>query len=265
MYGCASVPNEPPAEFKSTKYPIGVVFLHAKWREPHSKMVAPLIEEMRSAGMWVVQPVLPWSPARNYDVDYETVMAEIHQEVITLRENGAVIVFVGGQSFGANAAIGYVARFNDADGILAIAPGHIPDINARGHLYGDSVERATQMVKEGKGSQTAEFLDYNQGKQAVIRMRADVYLSYFQPDGPAVIPLNISKMNKDTALFWVVGENDKIAWMGKHYAFNKAPQNPLSEYLETRGGHRKTPIIAKQEIMAWINKVVAAKTATVPR
>ena len=86
-------------------------------------------------------------------------------------------------------------------------------------------------------------------------MSAKNYVSYFKPNGQAVIPLNISKMNKNTALFWVVGEKDKVSWMGKHYAYNKAPFNQLNEYLETSGGHRQTSIIAKHEIVEWIKKV----------
>lgn len=67
-------------------------------------------------------------------------------------------------------------------------------------------------------------------------------------------------MNKKTALFWVVGEKDKVSWMGKHYAYNKAPLNLLSKYLETPDGHRQTAIIAKEEIIKWVNRVVFAKS-----
>ncbi len=259
LVGCESVPNDPPKNFNSTSSTVGVVFLHAKWAELHSVKVAPLIDEMRSAGIWVVQPELPWSRKRNYDVSYEEVMLEIHLIVKDMHNKAVSKVFVGGHSFGANAAIGYAARYSDVDGVIAIAPGHLPDINARGNIYGDNVERAQNMIDMGRGEELAKFIDVNQGKQATVIMSALNYVSYFKPDGPAIIPLNIRKMNKKTALYWVVGENDKVSWMGKHYAYNKAPYNHLSEYLETEGGHRETPNIAKHEVIEWIKKVTLAK------
>ena len=255
LTGCASVPNEPPENYKISKPSIGVVFLHAKWSAPHTVKVAPLVDEMRSAGMWVVQPEMPWSRNRNYNASYGDAMLEIHNAVKTMRNRGVAVVFVGGHSFGANAAIGYAARYSDIDGVIAVAPGHLPDINARGNLYGDSVDRAEQMIKEHREDELADFIDTNQKKKAIVRMSAKNYVSYFKPNGQAVIPLNISKMNKNTALFWVVGEKDKVSWMGKHYAYNKAPFNQLNEYLETSGGHRQTSIIAKHEIVEWIKKV----------
>jgi len=259
LAGCVSIPNEPPANYSSSRPSIGVVFLHAKWKEPHTVKVAPLIDDIRSAGIWVVQPEMPWSRNRNYNAGYNDAMLEIHKVVKNMRNKGVAIVFVGGHSFGANAAIGYAARYNDIDGVIAVAPGHLPDINARGNLYGDSVDRAEQMINEGNGDELADFIDTNQGKQATVRMSAKSYVSYFKPNGEAIIPINISKMNKKTALFWVVGGKDKVSWMGKHYAYNKAPVNQLNEYLETSGGHRQTPIIAKDEIVKWIKKAAIAK------
>ena len=259
LVGCASAPNDPPKNFNSSSSTVGVVFLHAKWAEPHSVKVAPLIDEMRLSGIWVVQPELPWSRKRNYDVGYEEVMLEIHAIVNDMHNKAVTKVFVGGHSFGANAAIGYAARYSDVDGVIAIAPGHLPDINARGKIYGDDVERAQKIIDGGRGDEPAEFIDVNQGKQATVIMSARNYISYFKPDGPAIIPLNIRKMNKKIALFWVVGENDKISWMGKHYAYNKAPFNEFSEYLETTGGHRETPNIAKHEVIEWIKKVTLVK------
>lgn len=255
LTGCVGVPNEPPGNFSSSKPSIGVVFLHAKWAIPNSVKVSPLVDEMRSAGMWVVQPEMPWSRNRKYNAGYGDAILEIHEAVKTMRNKDVEMVFVGGHSFGANAAIGYAAKYNDIDGVIAIAPGHLPDINARGNMYGDSVDRAEQMIKEQRGDELADFIDTNQKKKVIVRMSARNYASYFKPNGQAVIPINICKMNNKTALFWVVGEKDKVSWMGKHYAYNKAPFNKLNEYLETTGGHRQTPMIAKHEIVEWVNKV----------
>lgn len=117
--GCMSIPNEPPGNFNSSRPSVGIVFLHAKWREPHSAKVAPLIDDMWTAGIWVVQPEMPWSRNRNYNAGYGDAILEIHKAVENMHDNNVDIVFVAGHSFGANAAIGYAARYTDIAGVIA--------------------------------------------------------------------------------------------------------------------------------------------------
>jgi dienelactone hydrolase len=54
-------------------------------------------------------------------------MEEIDRAVARLKSQGAKKIVVAGQSFGANAAIGYGARRDGLAAIMAIAPGHVPE------------------------------------------------------------------------------------------------------------------------------------------
>lgn len=55
-------------------------------------------------------------------------MNEIEKEVTKLKANGAKSVFVAGHSLGANGAIGYGAHNSNIDGVVAIAPGHVSEL-----------------------------------------------------------------------------------------------------------------------------------------
>ena len=76
-----------------------------------------------------------------------------------------------------------------------------------------------------------------------------VYLSMFDPDGPAVIPKNIAAMAAATRpmpLLWVVGKLDPIDRRGPEYAFNADAKNPKSKYIEVFAGHLTTPLCRLQ-------------------
>lgn len=90
---------------------IGVVFMHGKSGSPNIPAIRSIIEAMKSAGMEVRVPDMPWSRSRGYNASYEDAMREIHKNVEEMMANGVKAVFVAGHSLGANSAIGYGAIF----------------------------------------------------------------------------------------------------------------------------------------------------------
>lgn len=114
------------------------------------------------------------------------------------------------------------------------------------------------MLDAGEGSKPAEFKDVNQGSTSTIKTSPAVYLSYFDPEGPAVMPNNAMDMKEGTALLWIVGEEDQMAKLGGDYAFNMASANDLNAYVVVAGGHKDTPSTGEKEIIAWIKQVAAA-------
>ena len=86
-----------------------------------------------------------------------------------------------------------------------------------------------------------------------------VYLSMFDPDGPAVIPKNAQRWAMRPAapapLLWVVGKLDPIDRRGPEYAFNAAAKNPKSKYIEVFAGHLTTPLAARKQVVDWINSL----------
>jgi pimeloyl-ACP methyl ester carboxylesterase len=230
---------------------VGVVLMHGKWGSPN-KFVDSLAGSLRRADFLVESPEMPWSKSRDYDRSYEEAMTEIDKAFDKLRAKGATVLVVAGHSLGANAALGYAATRPGLAGVVALAPGHTPERSVFRDKLGDSVDKARTMVAEGKGDSTASFGDLNLGKPASFNMKARIYLSYFDPDGPAVMPRNAAAIQGGIPLFVAMGREDPLFSAGRGYLFDKAPANPKSLYLEVSGGHLDTPTQAADALVAWI-------------
>jgi pimeloyl-ACP methyl ester carboxylesterase len=228
----------------------GVVLMHGKGGMPGG-LVASTAGALQTAGAKVVMPEMPWSRSRSYDAGYEQAMAEIDRAVAQLKAQGASKIVVAGQSFGANAAIGYAARRGGLAAIVALAPGHVPERPGFAKRLAPSLERARQMIAEGKGDAPGTFSDNNQGKLSNVRATPQVYLSYFDPNGPAPMPKNAAAM-KAVPFLWVIGRDDQLHSAGPGYAFDRAPRHPKSKYLEVNARHENTPDIAKDQVVAWL-------------
>jgi pimeloyl-ACP methyl ester carboxylesterase len=228
----------------------GIVLMHGKGGAPGG-LIASTAAALQAAGARVVMPEMPWSRSRTYDAGYEQAMAEIDRSVAQLKSQGVNKIVVAGQSFGANAAIGYAARRDGLAAVVALAPGHIPERPAYAKRIAASVAQAKQLVSGGKGDQPGIFLDHNYGKTSELRMTARVYLSYFDPNGPAPMPKNAAAM-KAVPFVWVIGRDDPLISAGRAYAFDRAPKHPKSTYLEVNARHENTPDIAKDQVVAWL-------------
>ncbi len=233
---------------------VGVVLMHGKGAPFPKNSLGPLIGKLEDAGFLVVAPEMPWSRSRNLAKDYEQSMAEIDKAVAELKAKGATKIVVGGHSMGANAALGYGARRDGVAGILAIAPGHVPDVPGFQRMLDSNYLLARKMVADGKGDEVTELKDFNQGRGSEISVKASDYLSWFDPDGPAVIPKNAAALKPGTALFWIIGDKDAMLRRGDDddYAFNKAPKNPKSAYVVIDSTHRKAPADGADKIVAWL-------------
>jgi pimeloyl-ACP methyl ester carboxylesterase len=232
---------------------LGVVLMHGKWGMSSPKSpIGKLASALDDAGFLVVTPEMPWSGDRLYDKDFQGAMAEIDEAVAELKSKGAAKIVVGGHSFGSNAGLAYGARREGLAGILAIAPGHVPDAPRWRDHFAPSVAKAREMIAAGKGDDTLEFVDMNQGRKKTLERKAKVIASWFDPEGDAVMPLNAAKLKPNTPLMWIIGEDDGLSKRGPGYAFDKAPANPKSLYKVVGGGHGATPNIGKDDIIAWL-------------
>lgn len=230
---------------------IGIVLLHGKGGTPKSPHISGLVKDLEKEGFMVITPEMPYSKDREYDKSYEDTVFEIDKYISELRMGGANKIFVGGHSLGANVAL-YYATKTSIDGVLAIAPGHSPELRGFQTKLEDSVERAKKMVGEGKGDKQGRFIDINEGKTTTIKTTAKIYLSWFDQDGPAVMPKNAAAIKAGTALLWVIGTKDKMYERGQIYAFDKAPSNPNNKYLVVNSDHLNTPRDASGEIIKWL-------------
>lgn len=243
-----------PAAGRAQGLQVGVIVMHGKWGNP-DKNIGPVVTELQGAGCRVVAREMAWSDRRAYDAGFDAVMAELEADVAKLRAAGASKIVVGGQSFGANIALGYGARHPDVSGVMALAPGHTPERFADNRRMAESLARARNLVAAGKGNQMANFADLNQGRSREVSATPAVYLSYFDPNGSAVMPVNAAKLSPGTALLWVVGSHDNMARAGRGYAFDLAPANPKSRYETVDADHFGTPAAARRIALDWVKSL----------
>lgn len=236
---------------------IGVILMHGKWGTslPNSP-IGKLTEFLSDNGILVSSPNMPWSRNRGLDKSYEGSMKEIDDVVNELRSKGATKIVVGGHSMGANAALGYGASRDGLAGILAIAPGHVPEKKSFQQKVGNDWQRAQKMVDSGKGKEITEFKDQNQGRQTEKEIQASIYLSWYDPEGSAVMPNNVANLKEGTPLLWIIGEKDRMYERGEGYAFSAAPSHPKNSYIVVKGGHKVTPKKGKVEILDWLKNLL---------
>jgi pimeloyl-ACP methyl ester carboxylesterase len=231
---------------------IGVVVLHGKNGTTRPKSpTGSFIESLKAAGFEVEASTMPWGRGRRYDETFEDSMEEIDEAVDDLRDDGAELIFVAGHSIGANAALYYGATRDGLAGIIALAPGHVPDIPDFQAPLGDSLARARAMVAAGDGDDSDDFKDMNQGAVMAIDVDAVIYVSFFDPTGNAVMPKNAAGLRPGTALLWI-NANDFMKRLGRDYAFSKAPPNPMNKYIEMSASHKGLPAAARKKVIEWI-------------
>lgn len=233
---------------------IGIVILHGKASMPSAGGMQNLATALEAKGYLVSVPEMGWSRNRIYDASYDESMSEIDRIVQDLRQKGAKKVFVGGQSMGANAALGYGAYRDGADGIIALAPGHSPELGSFRKTLGASVQRARELIEEGKGKEKHEFDDNDQGKRSTVSATPEVYLSWFDPGGDAVMPKSAAAFKKPLPLLVIVGTQEKNA-KGPDYFFDKAPSHPSSKFTSVEASHNGVPGASADEVLAWLDSL----------
>jgi pimeloyl-ACP methyl ester carboxylesterase len=238
-------------EAKPGESDVGIVLMHGKWAGPPAPPIQFLTTALRAKGFKVITPVMPWGRQRMYDVDYPTALSEIEASAEILRKKGAKHIIVAGHSFGANASIAYAASGREVDGVIAISPGHCPDLDN----FAASVAKARQMIAKGKAEETASFDDNPQGQHRTISTTAKIYLSFFDPDGLGVMPKSAAAIPKPVPFLCVVGTRERIYRYGKDYVFNKVPKHPRNMYLVVNADHGGTPEVAASQIVEWITSL----------
>jgi pimeloyl-ACP methyl ester carboxylesterase len=230
---------------------VGVVLLHGKWGMPPG----PLADRFKDEGYQVISPSMPWSRARNYDTTYEQNIEDIHQIIQKLRNDGSKLVILGGLSFGANAVLAYLSKYQDVDGVMLFSPGHQPErFYARG-LTSSSVDQARSLLQSGQGNTGFTFTDFNQGRNREMSSTVSIYLSYFDPNGLANMPKSASLVPKSIPILCVMSSAEQS--LGKDYFFSKLPIHPLSKYIETSASHMQAPEVTYDDASSFMKSVIS--------
>jgi pimeloyl-ACP methyl ester carboxylesterase len=227
---------------------MGVVFLHGKgvWPGAFDGGIPAALE---AEGAKVVSPEMPWSLRRMYGATFDQAMAEIDAAVATLKARGATRIVIIGHSLGANAAIGYAAQRHSVVAVVAIAPGHLPETAEMRSRTQSAVAEARQLAAAGH-QERRSWPDMVQGVPTFATATPAVYVSMFDPNGPAVIPKNVAALN-GIPLLWVVGNFDPISSRGPQYAFSRA-KNPANRYVQVLATHLTTSLMARGQVVDWL-------------
>ncbi len=231
---------------------LGIVLIHGKQGMPEGPIGA-LVRALREAGHPVEAPEMPWSRRRFLDASLFAAFGEIDEAVLRLKARGARRLVIAGHSLGATAALAYAVRRAPAAGLIMLATGASPE---RMNLYmpgiTESVARARRLIAAGRGGVAAEFAEFNR-RRLTVRVTPETYLSYLDPEGPALVPRNAEKLSPATALLFVEGTRDPLhrrstpAW-----AFDRAPRHPSSAYVVVPGGHLDVPRAAIGLVRDWL-------------
>jgi pimeloyl-ACP methyl ester carboxylesterase len=236
---------------------VGVIVMHGKWGSPQG-LVNGLADALQSQGFLVANPEMPWSGRRSYDKSVDGADAEIDAEIAKLRDKGAKQIFLVGHSLGAAYALHYASR-TTVNGMVAIAPGHIPEGRRYTELYADEVRKARELVAAGKSDEMVWFLDFNTGnRRDRIKASAASFLSYFDPAGPMNMTRNVTTVKPGVPLLWMVPTREEQPLRdGMVSLYGNLPSNPGNQFIEPDSDHLQAPAVATPQIIDWIRAVAA--------
>jgi len=163
----------------------GVVLMHGNTDSPDGT-ISLLAAAIKGAGYLVETPEMCWSHRRRRDRPFLDCLAELEAPIARLSSRGARAIVVAGMSQGGLGALVFGARRSGLAGVIALAPNGAPE-----RLVGlfpqisESVARVRAMVAEGGGDERASFTDLNIRGPFSIETTPAIYLSFFDPAGPA--------------------------------------------------------------------------------
>lgn len=243
-----------PGVARAAETETGVVLLHGKWDKPPTHVLF-LARQLEGAGFRVSTPTMPWSDLRQYDAGYPAALAEIEAAAGSLRQQGAKRIVVAGQSFGANAALAYAASGRKVDGIAVFSPGHTPERGSFRKALESSVAKARSMFEQGQGKDQSFFEDRNQGQSRTVRTAAEIYLSYFDPDGIGNMQKTAASIPETVPIFMAVGTADSMTGSAEESIFNRAPKNEHSQYVSIAADHLGLVKVIDGQFISWLRLI----------
>ena len=234
---------------------VGVILMHGKQSSPNTAGLRDIASKAQAAGMKVVVPSMPWGSGgwEKINVTPDQVFAMIDGYASQLRAQGAQRIVVGGQSLGANVALGYAVARQNVAGVVMAAPGHSPIGSYRNPAIKDSIDQAAQLVKSGQAGQPFSGLDENQGSSIRMSTTAGVYAAWLNPRGQVSMPVQAPLLPASIPVMVIIGTKDPGYGYMENSVYKPAAKNPYSKFLVIDGGdHRNTDQAASQRIVDWI-------------
>ncbi|MCF8152402.1 MAG: alpha/beta hydrolase [Sulfuritalea sp.] len=237
---------------------IGIVIMHGKGGSP-TRHVSNLASALEGKGYLVANLDMPWSGKREYDVDVAAAEAQIETALSELRGKGAQKVFVAGHSQGGAFALHFAGK-HIVDGVICIAPGGDVSNKLFREKLGDTVERARQLVGEGKGNEKTELSDYEGSKgMSSVSTTPAIYLSWFDPDGAMNMRRAARAANPKLPILWMVAKRDYPGLRKVNIPmFDTLPKNPRTQRVEPDSDHLGAPAAALDDVLRWTSELAAS-------
>jgi esterase/lipase len=226
---------------------VGIVMMHGKHGTP--SQLQQLAETVSNAGFLAERPEMCWSAARIYDRTYLDCFADIDAAAARLKQHGATAVVVLGMSLGGNAALGFGARRQGLRAIITLAPAHAPEFLSRRAEIAESVAKAQAAAAAGKSNEKTTFNDIDLGKIFPVTTTPTIYLTFFGPESPAVMPENTAHLT--APLLMVSGSNDPTQRNADNI-FKRVPFDPRNKHAMVEADHLGTPTASAAAVLSWL-------------
>ena len=226
---------------------VGIVMMHGKHGTP--TQLQQLAETVSNAGFLAERPEMCWSAARIYDRTYLECFADIDAAAARLKQHGATAIVVLGMSLGGNAALGFGARRQGLKAVITLAPAHAPELlRGRAEIAG-SIADAQRATAAGKANDKTTFDDIDLGKIFPVTTTPAIYLSFFGPESPAVMPENAAHLT--APLLMVSGSNDPTQRNADNI-FAHVPFDPRNKHVTVEADHLGTPAASAAAVLSWL-------------
>jgi esterase/lipase len=190
-----------------------------------------------------------WSAARIYDRAYLECFADIDAATARLKQRGATAIVVLGMSLGGNAALGFGARRQGLKAIVALAPAHSPELLSRRADIAQSIANAHAAVAAGRANEKATFNDIDLGNIFPVSTTPGIYLSFYGPESPAVMPENAGRL---TAPLLLVSGNNDPTQRNADNIFAHVPFDPRNKHATVEADHLGTPAASAPAVLSWL-------------
>ena len=209
--------------------------------------------DLYEKGFLVTSPECAWSLFKKYSEPVDKSLRScVAPRIKLLKKRGAEKIVVLGKSLGANAAIRAGVVIDGINAIVAMAPGHRPEKEYIREKHSTDVRHAREKVQSGQGKEKNEYMDINQGSERQIETSAESYLSWFDPEGKAVMELNAPKIRGNIPFLWIAGEDDMISDGTGKEIFSAVPPNSKSKFILVEGGHGEVRDNGRDIIIDWL-------------
>jgi esterase/lipase len=230
---------------------LGIVLMHGKEGLPGQ--LALLGNALAAAGFMVERPEMCWSRRRIYDHSYLDCLRDADEAAERLKSGGATGgIVIAGVGLGGNAALAYGARREGLKAVIAMGPAPPIEFLSKRPAIARSLAEAQQMVASGRGNQRAIFADLARDRQFDVETTATIYVTFFAPDAPGIMPDNAAKLKAPLLIVSAVGDTTQRSIP---YVFARAPDNRLNWHVTVPGDFRSAVGSARNIIPAWLKLV----------